>query len=112
MASVPVKSSPTSSPSEALEQRFRQLAAEWKKAVALLSSSRVRESHPAYQEIIGLGLAVIPLLLRDLEANETHWFSALQRITGARPVPEDDAGNVPRMVEAWLRWARENGYQW
>jgi hypothetical protein len=112
MASVPVTSSPASSPPETLEQTFRRLAAEWKKAVALQSSSRVRETHPAYQEIIGLGPAVAPLLLRDLEKNETHWFSALQRITGARPVPEDDAGNVPRMVEAWLRWARENGHQW
>jgi hypothetical protein len=112
MASVPVASSPASSPPETLEQRFRRLAAEWKKAVALQSSSRVRESHPAYQEIIGLGPAVVPLMLRDLEKNETHWFSALQRLTGARPVSEDDAGNVPRMVEAWLRWARENGQQW
>jgi hypothetical protein len=80
--------------------------------VAHHSSSRVRESHPAYQEIIALGPDVVPLLLRDLEENETHWFTALRRITGADPIPHASAGNVPQMKEAWLRWARANGYRW
>jgi hypothetical protein len=69
-------------------------------------------SHPAYQEIIRLGPAVVPLLLRDLAEHHTHWFVALEGITGARPVPASAAGNIPRMVEAWLRWAKDNGYRW
>jgi hypothetical protein len=97
---------------ESVEEHFRRLAAKWTEAVAVLSSSRARESDPAYQEIIALGASVVPLLLRDLEANETHWFTALNKITGANPVPEEDAGNIPRMASAWLRWAHENGYQW
>ena len=88
------------------------MAAAWHKAVAHHSSSRIRDNHPAYQEIIGLGQAVVPLLLRDLEINRRHWFTALAVITGADPIPEEDAGNIPRMAEAWLRWGRENGYRW
>jgi hypothetical protein len=68
--------------------------------------------HWTYQEIIRLGPEVVPLLLRDLEEQHTHWFNALRTITGANPVPASAAGNVPKMVEAWLNWAKSKGYQW
>lgn len=111
MASVPVQQT-VAVPVESLAETFERLAAAWHKAVAHHSSSRIRDNHPAYQEIISLGQAVVPLLLRDLESNRRHWFTALAVITGADPVPEEDAGNIPRMVETWLRWGRENGYRW
>jgi hypothetical protein len=66
-------------------------------------------NHPAYQEIINLGPEVIPLLLQDLEKNETHWFIALRKITGVNPIPGSAAGNIPQMVQAWVRWGREHG---
>jgi hypothetical protein len=59
-----------------------------------------------------MGQAVVPLLLRDLEFNRRHWFTALTVIAGANPIAEADAGNIPPMMEAWLRWSKENGYQW
>jgi hypothetical protein len=93
---------------ETLEQRFRRLAATWQEAVAYQSSTTVRNNHPAYREIIALGPPVVPLLLRDLEENQTHWFCALREITGANPIPESAASNVSAMVAAWLRWARDN----
>jgi hypothetical protein len=68
--------------------------------------------HPAYQEIISLGPAVVPLLLRDMEEKHTHWFIALRKITGASPIPKSAAGRIPLMVEAWPRWGKDNGYQW
>lgn len=107
MSSTPVTRTPGGQPPETLEDRFRELAEEWHKAVAYHSSSTVRSNHPAYQEIIKLGPEVVPLLLRDMEANHTHWFTALRRITGADPVPESAAGNVPKMVGAWLDWAKD-----
>ena len=58
-----------------------------------------------------MGPAIVPFLLRDMEENETHWFYALYKITGANPVAKEEAGNIPKMAAAWLRWARENGYQ-
>jgi hypothetical protein len=71
----------------------------------------VRYNHQAYREIIGLGPEVVPLLLRDLEANHNHWFAALREITRADPFPEA-AGNISEMVTAWLRWAKDHGYRW
>ena len=94
-------------PPETLPARFRKLAADWERAVAHHSSTTLRNNHPAYRAIIGLGPHVVPLLLRDLEENRTHWFCALREITGANPVPESAAGNIPKMAEAWLAWAGE-----
>ena len=34
------------------------------------------------------------------------------RVRKAQPIPISAAGNVPKMVEAWLRWAKDNGYRW
>jgi hypothetical protein len=111
MATTPVKPTPGTA-AETVEDRFRRLAAAWHRDTDYLSSMDDADSHPAYQEITRLGYEVVPLLLRDLAENHTHWFGALEAITGARPAPPSAAGNVPRMVEAWLRWAKDNGYQW
>jgi hypothetical protein len=112
MASVPAELTPVSPTTETVEERFRRLAAEWHKAVAHQSSTTLRNNHPAYREIIGMGLDVVPLLLRDLEQNETHWFCALREITGASPIPKSAAGDVPKMVESWLCWAKDHGQRW
>ena len=111
MATTPVK--PTlDTPPETVEERFHRLANTWHRDTDYLSSMEEAERHPAYQEIIRLGPEVVPLLLRDLAENHTHWFAALEAITGARPVPAAVAGKIPKMAEAWLRWAKDNGYRW
>src|SRR5262245_37118040 len=112
MSTTPAKPVSAPEPAESVEQRFQRLAAAWHRAVAHHSSSRIRENHPAYQEIISMGQAVVPLLLQDLETNRRHWFTALAVITEARPVPTEHAGNIPKMAEDWLRWGREHGYRW
>jgi hypothetical protein len=99
-------------PLVALEETFHRLANVWQTAVAHHSSSSKRDNHPAYKAIIALGPPVVPLLLRDLELNRRHWFTALTAITGADPVSEDDAGKILKMVETWLRWGKEKGYRW
>ena len=103
MAVTPVRQLPIEQPAETLQERFRRLAAEWHDAVAYHSSTTARNNHRAYREIIGLGTDIVPLLLRDLEENQTHWFCALREITGADPIPESAAGNIPKMIAAWRR---------
>ena len=112
MASQPVKETSAGPSKETVEQRFRFLADTWERDVAYLSSAAARLNHPAYREIVKLGKDVIPLMLRDMEDKHTHWFFALEEITGADPVPESDAGNIPKIVQAWLGWAKEHGYRW
>jgi hypothetical protein len=112
MASIPLKPTTTPQLPETVAERFRQLATTWHRETDYLSSRAEASGHPAYQEIIGLGPEVIPLLLRDLEDNHTHWFAALRALTGTNPVPASVGGNIPKMVEAWLHWAKDHGYQW
>jgi hypothetical protein len=112
MATIPIQNAPVEPSVGSVEERFRRLAAAWEEAVAYQSSTTVRNGHPAYRAIIALGPEVVPHLLRDMEANQTHWFCALREITGADPVPVSAAGNVPKMVQAWLQWGRDNDYQW
>jgi hypothetical protein len=93
-----------------VEERFQQLADEWRQAVAPLSSVTRIVAHPAYQAIIALGEPVVPLILRDLAREPDHWFVALRTVTGADPVPPEDAGKMDRMAAAWVRWGKEHGY--
>src|SRR5258708_35432536 len=99
-------------PVETVEERFRRLADVWHRDTDYLSSMEEADNHPAYQEIIRLGPGVVPLLLRAPADNHTHWFTALEAITGARPLSAAMAGDIPHMAEAWLRWAKDNGWQW
>jgi hypothetical protein len=99
-------------PHESVAQTFRRLADEWQRAVAHHSSSTIRINHPAYKAVIALGPEVVPMLLRDMKDHHSHWFFALGEITGAHPAPPSAAGNVPLLIDYWLRWAKENGYQW
>jgi hypothetical protein len=95
-----------------LEDRFRQLAAEWRRDVGPLSSVSKIVQHPAYQAIIALGRDAVPLILQDLERQPDHWFAALRAITGAEPIPPEDRGRMDRMATAWVRWGKEHGFTW
>jgi hypothetical protein len=111
MATVP-ETATAQQPPENLETRFRRLATVWLEETAHVSSSTELVSHPAFQEIVGLGRPVIPLLLRELASRSGHWHRALKRIPGIDPVPATDRGNLDKAAEAWLQWGRDNGYQW
>lgn len=100
---------PLSRQRESIAERFRELLQCWKEDVGLLSSVTEMAMHPAYQQIIGLGRSVVPLILRELEKEPDHWFWALKAITGADPVKPAQRGRVKDMTDAWLRWGREEG---
>ena len=93
---------------EELTVTFRTLADKWWNATAILSFIQRKVMHPAYQRIIGLGPAVLPLILKELAERPSHWFWALQSITGENPVSEE--ANAVGAREAWLQWGRERGY--
>ena len=67
MATVHTKEQAPAKPVETLEQRFRRLESLWTADTGHLSSTTKIVNHAAFQEIISLGLDVIPLLLRDLQ---------------------------------------------
>ena len=95
---------------EQVEQRFRILVASWKAQSEFLSSLTSMAMLRPYQEIIGMGQAVLPLLLRELRDEPDYWFWALEAITVANPVPSECRGDLDAMTNAWLHWGRERGY--
>jgi|SRR5215469_5452601 len=91
-----------------VEQKFNRLAEEWHRETRLVSSASRMAMHPAYQQIIGMGPAVIPLILRDLAITRDHWLRALYSLSGQDPAPA--AANFDQAVDAWLAWGREQGH--
>jgi hypothetical protein len=88
-----------------LEQRFSRLVSEWRGGTRYSSSTTEIAMHPAYQQIIGMGRAALPLIMKELRTKPDHWFWALKAITGVDPVSSEDRGNIKRMAHAWLDWA-------
>jgi hypothetical protein len=98
------------SEARAFEDRFNALVRRWREETKTLSSTTDRALHPAYQDIIGMGDRVLPLLFREMQERGGHWFWAFRHITHENPVPPEDAGKIQQMTEAWLRWGREHRY--
>lgn len=96
--------------SEDVASRFTALADAWSRETLQLSSITQIVLHPAYQQIIGMGPVVLPLIFAHMADRPGHWFWALNAITGQNPVSDEDLGNVRRMSEVWLAWARTHGY--
>lgn len=63
--------------------------------------------HPAYQRIMGMGEAVVPLLLETLRHRPGHWFRALMDLAKIDSVPK--GATLAGAREAWLEWGRKEG---
>ena len=100
----------TDDESSQLRRRFDQLCETWKAQTRFSSSTTEISTHPAYQQIIGMGRAALPFIFSELRQAPDHWYWALKAITGEDPVPAADRGNLPRMTSAWLRWAEIHGF--
>jgi hypothetical protein len=97
---------------ETLEQRFRRLQSIWLKETAYQSSTTKIKNHPAFREVVSLGDAIVPLLLRELAAKPSLWVWALPEITGQDPVADAERGNLDKATAAWLQWGKDKGLTW
>lgn len=90
---------------------FYGLVEQWQQENRFVSSTHQMVLHPAYQQIIGLGEPVVPLLLEELEKKTGRWFWALKAITRRDPVPPEHRGRTKLMIRAWLEWGEQHGYR-
>lgn len=91
----------------ALRERFNTLVRQWTGETRLRSSMRKICTHPAYEEIIGLGAPVIPLIYEQMYMGGLHWSWALTQITGHNPAANTES---PRAAtDAWLQWIQDHG---
>ncbi len=93
-----------------LQRKFDELTTRWRQETGPLSSVSAKAMHPAYQQIIGMGPVVLPLILHELEKQPEQWFWALRAITGIDPVPIPNRGRLKEMTHAWLQWGKEHGF--
>lgn len=94
--------------SDSVQEEFDVLASQWHKETRYWSSATKMAMHPAYQGIIALGRAAVPLILRDLERTRSHWLWALY-ILSKRQDPAPDEATFDKAVDAWLEWGRRQG---
>jgi len=87
---------------EKLRSDFGALVKRWKRETALISSITKTAMHESYQEIIGMGPKVLPLIFEELARHGGHWFWALQRIT--RENPASGCSDFEQARSAWLAW--------
>lgn len=91
-------------------EKFARLANQWREETRALSSDSDIVANFKYHQIMGMGERALPLIFDEMEAHGGRWFWALRAITGENPVRPEDRGNVRRMTETWLEWARERDY--
>jgi hypothetical protein len=94
-----------------IEETFHRLADEWKSETAPLSSIRRKKQHPAYRKLVEMGEPAIPLILADLARKPSHLFWVLPEITKANPVDRDVAENLLDVINSWIAWGRDQGYE-
>jgi hypothetical protein len=92
------------------EQMFRALVDQWRTETQCITSDTDIAGNFAYQQIIGMGEHALKLIFRELQEHGGRWFWALRAITRENPVNPEDRGDVRRMTESWLEWARQRDY--
>ena len=95
-------------PFPSVREQFAALAEKWRDETSDISSLTQTFLNQAYQDIIGLGPAAIPLLLEEVRDRPDLWFHALRSIVHQDLVDPADSGNVQKMAAAWLKWGRDN----
>ncbi len=92
-----------------IKETFSGLAETWREERGPTSSLDELVLSAPYQRIIALGRDVVPHILGELVRRPDHWFWALSVLTEADPVPDEAAGNVQAMADAWVQWGRDEG---
>lgn len=92
------------------EQIFLSHYRKWINEVRYESSTTRIVMNHNYQQIIGLGPEVVPLIIQQLKEKPNYWFWALETITGENPVSPIQRGNIREMRNAWLEWGRRKDY--
>lgn len=102
---------PISQLEKSLVGKFYYLMSVWKAERGPYSTMSRLAMHPAYQQIIGMGPVVIPLILEQLNSEEPdHWFWALRSITGEDPILPEHRGKLDKMAADWIQWGKEKGF--
>jgi hypothetical protein len=90
------------------EKKVRRLVERWERETLIRSDPAT--DHPVYQELVAMGGVAVQPILHILRERSSKAFEALHDITGECPWTEEDRGDLPKMIHAWLIWGRDHGY--
>jgi hypothetical protein len=90
------------------EDSFSQLVVRWRDETFFHSAPYERFIHPAYQQIIAFGPAIIPAILRELRDRPDDWFYALRLLSGENPA--EDSTEFSDAVAQWIEWGYRNNF--
>jgi hypothetical protein len=93
-------------PFEDSRQKFEELSRSWNDWN--LGKSVIDYHDFAFEQIVGMGADAVPFLLKKLAAGESEWIYALKCITGQQADTEEMVGDEDRVVDAWIRWGKDN----
>jgi hypothetical protein len=96
---------------EAPASEISQLVDEFIDQVAILSTTAQVTRTSTYKDLLARGHAAVPDLLKALDRAAAGDHSvpaipimiALSHIVGKSPVTSDEQGDVPAMIQAWLK---------
>ncbi len=91
-----------------MEEQVAALLSRWEADCAHLSSSTRRRQHPALRQIVALGMAGVPALIKHHHHAPRTVEALLRQITGASPT--DGCEHVEDWQDAWMAWARSRGW--
>ena len=90
-----------------VKKKFEYLSGIWKAETMFSSSISEIVNNSSYRAIINLGEDALPLIIDDLKKTDTHWFYALESITGENPIKKEHRGVIPMMKVDWIEWATQ-----
>lgn len=82
----------------------------WLSQTIFLSSTTEIINNRAFKRIVSFGTLAIPQIISNLKTQPSFLFYALHLITGENPVHTDHVGDIERMTNDWLEWARGKDY--
>ena len=85
-----------------LIDRFMRELRKWRSETKFTSSIDDVLAHEAYRKIVGMGDAVVELLLDELRTRPGFEVYALEDILGNAPYTEEVNGDIKAMSDAWV----------
>ena len=91
------------------KQHFFELVRKWKDETGGYSTSYHKYKNKNYQQIIGMGIKVVPYIFECMQKDSDFWHHALVQILGENPIPNKAHGNLGLVCKLWLIWGKQKG---
>lgn len=93
-----------------VKEKFDNLKAVWLRETYFSSNYQDIVNNNSYQQIISLGIDVVPFIFEDWQNSNSDWFFALRKILSENPVKVEHKGKFSLMKKDWMDWGKQNNF--